>query len=568
MAGRSLRYFVEAFWHVLEPTEKYQHNWHIDCLCEHLEAVTRLEIQRLIIALPPRHTKSVCTSICWPAWVWTFDPASRWLFGSYEQGLATDFSLKTRDVIRSELYRRLFGRVFAMRKDQDMKTMFWNDRTGSRTSVGVGGKGTGAGSTYQVADDPLKRQDARSAAARLKAIEWWTGTMATRVNNPAEIRRVVTHQRLHENDLIGYLIAADMGYETLILPAEYESGRVIETAVPGGAPRDAIVMTCLQRANPSLRDPRTNDGELLWKDRFDSVRLAELKRDIGSSTDVAAQLQQKPSPVGGSVFDLSLIRRFVRRMVGRVPSYALRQPDGVERIVPVKLCRYFQVADTAQKKGQDNDFTAVGTFAITPDRDLLLIHAVRARIEVPYQLRFLGECRLGPTRWDADARKAVRSTLWPKPLTLQGVEDASSGTGLIQTAAAVGIPLRALSPRGSKVEKAAIAATMYEAGRVYHPYPSDPASVGWSQWMESELASFPVGAHDDGVDVISMGCRLAVEDILLVSGWDDLGDALDDEGLRERDHLIARDEAVEEPAALPPVRVRAAAGDLDVDLGD
>src|SRR5437868_5016702 len=82
-ARRRLSEFVGQAWHVVEPATEYVHGWHIDAICEHLEAVTNGDIRNLIINIPPRHMKSLLVSVFWPTWVWTRQPATRWMFGSY-----------------------------------------------------------------------------------------------------------------------------------------------------------------------------------------------------------------------------------------------------------------------------------------------------------------------------------------------------------------------------------------------------------------------------------------------------------------------------------------------------
>src|SRR5579863_5359358 len=104
---RSFREFIAGFWHIVEPGTVYKHNWHIDALGEHLQAVTRSEIQNLLINMPPRNMKSLAVCVMWPAWTWIEMPWLRWLFASYAQSLSVRDSLKCRRIIQSPLYQRL-----------------------------------------------------------------------------------------------------------------------------------------------------------------------------------------------------------------------------------------------------------------------------------------------------------------------------------------------------------------------------------------------------------------------------------------------------------------------------
>ena len=101
--------FVQGAWHVLEPTNKYVHGWHIEAICEHLEAVTRLEIRNLLINIPPRCAKSLLVAVFWPAWVWIKQPSKRWLYNSYAQDLSTRDSVKCRTLIQSPWYQARWG---------------------------------------------------------------------------------------------------------------------------------------------------------------------------------------------------------------------------------------------------------------------------------------------------------------------------------------------------------------------------------------------------------------------------------------------------------------------------
>src|SRR5690349_16691654 len=70
LAPKSFADFVRLAWHIVEPAHPYIHNWHIDAVAEHLEAVTRGQIRKLLINIPPGHAKSLLVSVLWPAWVW------------------------------------------------------------------------------------------------------------------------------------------------------------------------------------------------------------------------------------------------------------------------------------------------------------------------------------------------------------------------------------------------------------------------------------------------------------------------------------------------------------------
>ena len=510
----SLYKFSKAAWPLVEPGREFSDGWHIECICEHLQAVSQLEINNLVINIPPRHMKSLAVAVFWFCWDWAQHPENRWLYASYADDLVVRDANKSRYLIESPWYADRWGHKFGWgHKNTD--SWFENTATGYRISTTVGGKGTGHGGDYIVVDDPMKALDARSAAERLRVIEWWTKTMSTRINDPKSVRKVVVMQRLHESDLAGYLSARGDGYEVLVLPAEHEPKRIFFMR-PDPEPRDAIIMTKLQRERPELRDPRTVEGEPLWPARYDRPALDAMKIEL-EADGVAGQLQQRPSPADGTVFQRPHFRYAVATNTSLGASYVLYGADGKEaKRVQIARCRFIQTVDTAVKAKQNNDPTAVGTFAITPDGDLIIIHMAAERIEIPYQLAFLKAMRRGPALWIKAQQQIIPAAVpWPRPLLGQWIEDAASGTMLLATGGiSEGIAFRSLKHGGKdKVQRAAPLSALYQAGRVYHL-----RGQAWLVGYEDEISVFPAGAHDDrclvaGTMVLTCRGSVAIENV-------------------------------------------------------
>src|SRR5277367_980518 len=271
LATRSLREFVRQGWHVVEPATAFVPSWHIDAICDHLEAVTRGDIRNLLINVPPRHMKSLLVSVFWPAWEWTRYPERRWLYSSYAATLTIRDSVKCRRLIESPWYRSRWGHVFSLTGDQNAKTRFDNNRSGYRLSTSVDGAVTGEGGDRIVCDDPHKVDEGDSDTSRKGVLEWWDVAMSTRVNDPKTSAKVVVMQRCHQRDLSGHLLEQG-GWEHRCLPAEYEG--------PGRITSIGFV------------DPRTEHGELLWQVRFGPMEIEDSKRSLGSYA-AAGQLQQR-----------------------------------------------------------------------------------------------------------------------------------------------------------------------------------------------------------------------------------------------------------------------------------
>ena len=194
-ASASLYEFVKQSWHVVEPGIPFIASWHIEIICEHLEAVSAGDIHRLLINIPPRHSKSTIVSVMWPAWEWIADPAQKFLCASYSGNLSTRDNLKTRRLLQSPWYQERWGHMFAFAGDQNAKQRFENDKTGYRLATSVGGTATGEGGSRLILDDPHGAQAAQSEVMRESDLEWFDMVWSTRLNNPKTDAMVTVMQR-------------------------------------------------------------------------------------------------------------------------------------------------------------------------------------------------------------------------------------------------------------------------------------------------------------------------------------------------------------------------------------
>lgn len=217
----SLPEFIRAAWKVLEPGNRYSHNWHIDLIAERLTALRQRQIRRLIINIPPRCMKSLLCSVMWPAWIWTTEPERRFLFASYSDSLSTKHSVDRRTLMSSAWYQSLWAHRFRFASDQNVKTEFQNTARGHMIATSVTGTATGKGGDFLVVDDPHNPKQALSELEREAAIRFFTQTLVTRLDDPKTGSICVIMQRLHELDLSGYLLAKG-GWEHISLPMEYE----------------------------------------------------------------------------------------------------------------------------------------------------------------------------------------------------------------------------------------------------------------------------------------------------------------------------------------------------------
>jgi hypothetical protein len=446
---------------------------------------------------------SIRAAVAFCTWTWTQKPHYRFIYASYSDMLVKRDSIRSRDVILHEWYRNFWGNKFRLKYDRNTQHVFENTQRGFRFATTPGGVATGEGAEIIIGDDLVSAEGARSKAENELVYRFWTQTLGSRVNDPSNVARVLTMQRFNRADIAGRMIAEEHGYETLVLPFECERKRYFlptkENAVD--RPRDAIVPTKLQLADPALMDNR-KEGELLWPERFSPTAAKEFKLSIGAG--VPGQLQQRPSAEGGSIVRSERFQLCYETWIDGALHFVLGEAteDTRPRVVKASDCFWFQCADTAQTATTSNDPTAIGTFCRTPSGELIVYHIFCEHLEYPDQWPAMCELRVGRAAWDRyNQRWAVRGAAfpWPCPLSWQGVEPKSTGESLIQTARRVGIALHRLNVyAGDKQQRGAPLVMMYEQGMVYHL-----ASGPWRVDMEEQISEFPNAAHDDIFDIVS-----------------------------------------------------------------
>jgi hypothetical protein len=315
----SLIDFVEAAWPSID-SAKYLSNWAIDGLCEHLQAVTEGKIPRLLVNFPPRCSKTLVTSICWPAWVWARRERSfvsgssvRFLCGSYSHGLSLRNSNQTRRLLLSPWYQTRWGQRFRLRDDQNTKIQFDNEAGGSRLATSVGGTLLGVGGDVIVIDDPHNVESAESEAERAQALRWWSELSTTRLNDPKQAAIVVIMQRLHESDVSGAILSSGEDWEHFCVPMEFDWQRCCVTSLGWMDPRgvddtgEPLVVLGpngerMARDDAALRVlDNERQGQLMWPQRFGITEVSKLKSGLGPYA-TSGRLQQAPAPRGGGIF--------------------------------------------------------------------------------------------------------------------------------------------------------------------------------------------------------------------------------------------------------------------------
>jgi hypothetical protein len=313
-----LRFFVWKSFQTILPGTTYLRNWHIDAIVHQLMRVQAGDISRLLINQPPRSLKSICVSVAYVAWLLGHDPTRRVIVVSYSNELATELHRQFRMVIDAPWYRALFPGVLPAR---DSGTELVTTAGGGRYATSVGGTLTGRGADLIIVDDPLKAEESMSEPARKRVIDWYAGTLVSRLNDKEHGPIVVVMQRLHENDLAGHLLGQGV-WEHLDLPAI----AVEDSVIPFG-PGKLITRRL---------------GDILHPERESKDALDRIKVEIGS-LKFSAQYQQRPVPLEGN-----LIRREWFRYYDHLP------PGSAGRIV--------QSWDIAMMTGDANDYSVCTTW--------------------------------------------------------------------------------------------------------------------------------------------------------------------------------------------------------------
>jgi len=388
--------------------------------------------------VPPRYLKSLMGSVAFPAWCLGREPGKQILCVSYAQDLADKLARDCRRIMLSDWYQRAFPtRLSAQRQ---AVPEFATTAQGCRLATSVGGVLTGRGADLIIIDDPLKPEEALSRAQRQAANEWFDHTLYSRLNDKCQGAIVLIMHRLHEDDLVGHVLAQE-DWELVRFPAFAEADEIWEVETVWGPRRFT------RRA-----------GEALHPEREPPEMLEQIRRTIGEY-NFAGRYQQAPSPLGGGLVKLAWLRHYTQSEL----------PQSFDRIV--------QSWDTANKASELSDFSVCTSWG-TKGKELYLIDVLRKRLEYP------------------ELKRAVREQYERFRPSVVLIEDKASGTQLIQELIREGLyAVTRYQPRSDKVMRMHAQTAMIENGFV-----RVPEKAPWLAQYLSEMTVFPNGRHDDQVD--------------------------------------------------------------------
>lgn len=430
--------FVDRSFRQLNPGATFVSGPHLEAIAWHLERVLSGEITRLIINMPPRYLKSIMASVAFPAFALGQQPANRLVCLSYSSELSEKHARDFAAVVQSPWYGQAFPKMRIKRLANSELT---TTRQGYRKTTSVGGALTGLGGNIFIIDDPQKPADAHSESLRANLNNWFSNTLLSRLDNKATGAIVVVMQRVHLNDLTGFLTEHSEDWTVLNLAAIAETDENIPIGLDRFFTRKA--------------------GEVLNPAYENKVTLLKVRDQLGAD-NFSAQYQQAPVPPGGA-----MIKQRWLRYYDRLPERKFTS-------------RVIQSWDCASKEGAQNDWSVCTTWLLD-EKKYYLIDVYRERLNYP-RLR--------------SAAIALAQQFDPTAVV---IEDTSAGSALAQELLHLGLTrIFPVKVDRDKYTRLFVQALKFETGSVFFP-----RVAPFLAQLETELLTFPQGKYDDQVDSIS-----------------------------------------------------------------
>lgn len=480
--------FVRYFWKVLEPEAPLIEGWPLEAICDHLEAVTLGNIQKLLVNVPPGFTKSMMTDVFWPAWEWgpMNMPSMRYVAFSYSASLTERDNDRFALLLTSPEYQELWASRFQIRKTGVGKIV--NDKTGWKLASSVGGVGTGERGDRVLLDDPHSVKEIESDIVRTETVRWFRESMSNRLNNEASAI-VVIMQRLHEADVSGTILSEGFDYCHLMIPMEYDPDRYPEE---------------YNGTDIGWIDPREEIGELAWPERFSENQIDTFKRELGPFA-WAGQYQQSPVPRGGGIFKRDWWQVW-EPTDGKWPKFEY-------------LIAYL---DSAYTKKEENDPSALSVWGVFTNETglpcVMLVKAWRKHLEMHGVIIEKGKdetvrswLKKSQPHWGLVEYVAEACRFRNSDGVVIGtvdrliIEAKASGITVAQEIQRLygneGWITELDDPHGDKVARAHSVVPIFANAQVYAP------DREWADVVIDEMATFPHGRYDDLTDTATGALR-------------------------------------------------------------
>jgi predicted phage terminase large subunit-like protein len=437
IARIDLKAFIRQAFVTVHPGTEFVDNWHINAIVHCLEECIEGRMPRLIINLPPRQLKSFLVSVALPAFLLGQNPTAKIICVSYSDELARTLARDFRRIVEAAWYRKLFP---AVKLSKCTEKEIYTTKGGFRYSTSVHGSLTGLGGDFIIIDDPMKSADANSDKLRESTNDWYRNTLLSRLDDKEYGVQILVMQRLHVNDLTGF-VEAGGNFHKLSLPAVARR----EHRIRVGKGRFHT-----RKAGTALHPKR------------EGLRVLEGLRKVMGSQKFSAQYQQSPDSPDGALF-----KRKWFNILHEPPKYR----NGGHWYVSI---------DAAASTAETADYTAI-SIIYADERGYFVTAAGRGH-------------------WDyetlvAKAQRYRRDLVGPVEFV---IEAASAGVSLIQTLRKGGISCFHYVPKGDKVYRASLAVPIIHSGRVH--IVDQPGNNAWVRPYLNEFLTFPFGRYDDQVD--------------------------------------------------------------------
>ena len=338
---------------------KYVSNWHVECIVEHLQAlddnelyVDGVQVNNLIVNMPPRLMKTISISIADSCWIHGHDPTAQIICASHSLKIGKEINRKCLQVIHSDVYKAAFPGVHLVK---DTEEWFKTTENGHRLVATVGNKILGFGADRLYIDDPIDPQGAKSETERETANDWVSTSLFPRANDQNTIKKILVMQRLHMDDPTGYLLESG-GWYHLCLPGEFKKRTVVEI-----------------RGKKWVR----NEGDFLFPERMDRDVLEKMKRDL-TSFGYAGQILQEPVPPGGGEFKAEWLQ-FYNNKSAKFTAEGMNVFILVDPASGKEKQKKERTALRRQKE-PDQDYTAMMVVGAHRDHNYYILDMVRDRL--------------------------------------------------------------------------------------------------------------------------------------------------------------------------------------------
>lgn len=462
MKRRKSRESLVSFYSYTNPA--YTIAKHHEFIAEKLERVSRGEVRRLIIEAPPRHSKTVLSSIALPSWFLGKHPDREVISVSYNIEYARDVGRLVRNTVTSPEYLNIFPQ-FQIAEDSRSVGRWHTVHGGGYTATGIGGSLTGRGAHLIIIDDPIKnQQDADSKLVREKVFQFYKSVLYTRLAPGGSI--VIVNTRWHSLDLTGQLLD-----EALNDPNADQWERV---SLPAIAERD----------DQLHRKP----GEALWPERFNVETLEQIRIALSAQEGPRAWLclyQQKPIEEQGVYF---------RRDWFKFYNYTEIKDKITQQELSHRASSYFHIycaSDYAVDTASTGDYTVHIVAGVDPHGDLYILDLWRERADADQWVEAAIDLmdRYQPMCWAEENGQINRSV---GPFLQRRMRERNVFCRREQFASTT-----------DKVARIRSIQARLSSGRVYLPKGSS-----WANDLVAELCHFPGGGHDDMVDAMSLLGRM------------------------------------------------------------